>query len=52
MEGNALYMRFSQNGRIAPDNDTIIIRSTKLIPYVLLFPIPLYKDDDYGWGSD
>ena len=24
----------------------------KLIPYVLLFPMPFYKDDDYNWGSD
>lgn len=24
----------------------------KLIPYVLLFPMSLYKDDDYDWGSD
>lgn len=38
MKDNALYMRFCQNGRIAPDNDTIIIRGTKLIPYALLFP--------------
>lgn len=52
MEDNALYLRFCQNGRIAPDNDTIIIRSTNLIPYVLLFPMPFYKDDDCNWGSD
>ena len=38
MEDDALYMRFCQNGRIASDNDAIIIRSTKRIPHVLLFP--------------
>ena len=52
MEDNALGMRFCQNGRIAPDNDTINFRSAELIPYVLLFPMPLYKDDDYNRGSD